>query len=82
MIEPSSNTEQNGFVKRESIRKPQRDYTKKELQLELQKLASHLGRLPTPEDVQKMSQYDVHLFFDMFPSWNKALKAAKLEVQV
>ncbi|MDZ7331706.1 MAG: DNA methyltransferase [candidate division KSB1 bacterium] len=74
--------EQNGFVRRPSIRKPQREYTKKELQLELRKLAAHLGRLPTPEDVRKMSQYDVQLFFDMFPSWNKALKAARLEVQV
>ncbi len=73
---------QNGFVRRESIKKPQQVYTKKELQLELRKLASHLGRLPTPEDVSKMSEYDVQLFFDLFPSWNKALKAARLEVQV
>ena len=73
---------QNGFVRRESIKKPQQVYTKKELQLELRKLASHLGRLPTPEDVSKMSKYDVQLFFELFPSWNKALKAARLEVQV
>jgi len=72
----------NGFVRRESISKPQQMYTKKELQLELRKLASHLGRLPTPEDVSKMSNYDVQLFFDLFPSWNKALKAARLEVQM
>ncbi|UCE08045.1 MAG: site-specific DNA-methyltransferase, partial [bacterium] len=80
--EKLAEVERNGFVRRESIRKPQLEYTKKELQLELRKLASHLGRLPTPEDVSKMSKYDVQLFFDMFPSWNKALKAARLEVQV
>ncbi len=80
--EKLAEVEQNGFVRRESIRKPQREYTKKELQLELRKLASNLGRLPTPEDIRKMSKYDVQLFFDMFPSWNKALKAARLEVQV
>ena len=80
--EKLAEVERNGFVRRESIRKPQREYTKKELQLELRKLASNLGRLPTPEDVSKMSNYDVQLFFDMFPSWNKALKAARLEVQV
>lgn len=80
--EKLAEVERNGFVKRESIRKPQRAYTKKELQLELRKLASNLGRLPTPDDVRKMSHYDVQLFFEMFPSWNKALKAAKLEVQV
>lgn len=80
--EKLAEVERNGFVRRESIRKPQRAYTKKELQLELRKLASNLGRLPTTEDVRKMSKYDVQLFFDMFPSWNKALKAARLEVQV
>jgi hypothetical protein len=41
-------------------------------------LAAKLGRLPTPEDVQEMSEYDLGVFFDMFPTWGKALKAAKL----
>ena len=27
-----------------------------------------------------MSDYDVQVFIEMFPSWGKALKAAKLEV--
>ncbi len=69
-----------GYVSRSSRSKPQRKYTKKELQLELRKLAAQLGRLPSPEDVQKMSKYDVQLFFEVFPTWGKALKAAKLEV--
>ncbi len=72
--------EYNGYVKRESIRKPPRAYTKKELQLELRTLAAQLGRLPTPEDVQQMSRYDVQVFFETFPTWGKALKAARLEV--
>jgi hypothetical protein len=59
----------------------ERKYTKKELQLALRDLAAELGRLPTPEDVQRMSKYDLEVFFDMFPTWGKALKAAKLEVQ-
>ncbi|MFQ5811885.1 MAG: DNA methyltransferase, partial [Anaerolineae bacterium] len=70
-----------GHVERESIHKPQRKYTKKELQLELRDLAAELGRLPTPKDVQKMSEYDLGIFLDTFPTWGKALKAAKLEVQ-
>jgi len=70
-----------GRVERRSIHKPPRKYTKKELQLELRDLAARLGRLPTPEDVRKMSRYDVGAFLDMFPSWGKALKAAKLEVR-
>ncbi len=71
--------ERGGYLRRESIRKPRRPYTKKELQLELRDLAARLGRLPTPEDVERMSKYDVSAFFDLFPTWGKALKAAKLE---
>ncbi len=73
--------ERQGVIIRKSIRKPRQKYTKKELQLELRALAAKLGRLPTPEDVIKMSKYDVQVFFDMFPTWGKALKAAKLEMQ-
>jgi len=73
--------ERRGYIERGSVHKPQRKYTKKELQLELRDLAVKLGRLPTPEDVKKMSKYDLEAFFDTFPTWSKALKAAKLEVQ-
>lgn len=73
--------EANGHVSRASVPKPQRAYTKKELQLELRNLATRLGRLPTPEDVRQNSKYDVRVYFEMFPTWGKALKAAKLEVQ-
>lgn len=71
----------NGFVSRPSVRKQQRPYTKKELQLELRDLASRLGRLPTPEDVQQLSKYNLQVFFEMFPTWGKALKAAHLEAK-
>ncbi len=70
-----------GFVERESISKPQQQYTKKELQLELRDLALELGRLPTPRDVQTMSKYSPDIFLNIFPTWGKALKAAKLEIQ-
>ncbi|MEA3349805.1 MAG: hypothetical protein U9Q82_04210, partial [Chloroflexota bacterium] len=70
-----------GYVEREGIHKPQRKYTKKELQLELRDLAIELGRLPTPRDVQAMSKYRPDVFMNIFPTWSKALKAAKLEVQ-
>jgi len=79
--EKIAEVERRGYVERKSIRKPQRKYTKKELQLELRDLAAKLGRLPTPEDVQRMSKYDLEVFLDMFSTWGKALKAAKLEVQ-
>jgi hypothetical protein len=69
-----------GNIYRSSIKKPRKPYSKKALQLELQKLAQQLGRLPTPTDVQNMSQYGLDAFLTTFPTWGKALKAAKLEV--
>jgi len=81
MREKIAEVKRKGHVERKSIHKPQRKYSKKELQLALRDLAVELGRLPTPEDVQKMSKYDLEIFFDIFPTWGKALKAAKLEVQ-
>jgi len=69
--------ERRGFVRRKSMRKPRQRYTKKELQLELRDLAAKLGRLPTQEDVAKMSKYDLQVFLETFPTWGKALKAAK-----
>jgi len=68
-----------GFIPRKREGKALREVTKKELQLELKKLARSLGRLPTEDDVRKMSQYDLRLFHETFPTWGKALKAAKLE---
>lgn len=69
-----------GKVVRQGIKKPKRLYSKKALQLELQEIARQLGHLPTPEEVQRLSQYGLEAFLESFPSWSKALKAAKLEV--
>ena len=71
-----------GCVRRGNGRKTQRAHTKKELQLEVRALAARLGRLPTPDDVEKMSPYEVKTLLDMFPTWGKALKAAKMENSV
>lgn len=68
------------YVRLSRTRKPPRPYTKKELQLELRALAHRLGRLPTPEDVQRMSRYQLEAFYEMFPTWGKALKAAKIDI--
>ena len=69
----------NGFVSRNSVKRIRNNHSKKELQLELRSLARKLGRLPTPDDVEKNSIYDLAAFYATFPSWGKALKAAKLE---
>lgn len=70
-----------GEIQRTSLRKPRASYTKKALQLELRELARQLGRLPTPEDVQRFSRYGLQAFIQTFPTWGKALKAAKLEIE-
>lgn len=70
-----------GTVQRKSISKPRSRYSKKALQMELREIAMHLGRLPTPEDVKQMSRYGLDAFMQTFPTWGKALKAAKLEIE-
>ena len=70
-----------GYVQRQSIKRPRPRYSKKSLQLELQSIAAKLGRLPTPEDVRKMSSYSLDAYLETFPTWGKALKAAKMEVR-
>lgn len=67
-----------GEVVRPSVHKPRPRYNKKDLQLELQEIARQLGRLPTPEDVRQMSRHGLEPFLGAFPTWGKALKAAKL----
>ncbi len=69
-----------GFVQRKSIRRPRSRYSKKGLQLELQRIATQLGRLPTREDVKRMGNYSLEAYLETFPTWGKALKAAKLEI--
>jgi site-specific DNA-methyltransferase (adenine-specific) len=69
-----------GSIPKKRQRRPPQNVTKKELQLELTRLARSLGRLPTEDDVRKMSKYDLELFHIAFSTWGKALKAAKLEM--
>jgi len=67
-----------GDVYRPPLPRPRPRYNKKALQLELREMALELGRLPTPEDVRRMSRYGLEAFLEAFPTWGKALKAAKL----
>ncbi|MCS6907357.1 MAG: DNA methyltransferase [Anaerolineales bacterium] len=69
-----------GKVYRQGTKKAKNQYSKKALQIELREIARQLGRLPTPEDVQRLSRYGLEAFLETFPSWSKALKAAKIEV--
>ncbi len=76
--EKLAQVEMFGEVYRPSVARPRPRYNKKALQLELQEIALKLGRLPTQEDVRQMSRYGLKPFLEAFPTWGKALKAAKL----
>ena len=52
--------------------------SKRALQLELQRLAKSLGRLPSKRDAETLSKYDLTVFEEVFHSWGAALKAAKI----
>ncbi|MCI0560869.1 MAG: site-specific DNA-methyltransferase [Nitrososphaera sp.] len=81
MRDKISQIETSGQVQRHSTKQSSRTVTKKALQLELRRLTLDLGRLPTPDDVKAKSEYGLELFLATFPTWGKALKAAKLEMQ-
>lgn len=67
-----------GVIPRTPENRRRRLITKKELQLELLRLASQLGRLPTEMDVKSYSKYPLDTYLATFPSFGKALRAAKV----
>jgi site-specific DNA-methyltransferase (adenine-specific) len=57
-----------------------RKVSKRRLQMELQRLARLLGRLPARADIKLLSQFEPETFEERFDSWSDALKAARLVV--
>jgi hypothetical protein len=51
--------------------------SKRALQLELKRLTLQLGRLPSPAEVEQLSNYSPAMFAKAFDSWRVALKAAR-----
>jgi site-specific DNA-methyltransferase (adenine-specific) len=50
---------------------------KKALQLEVKRIANELGRLPTREEVQAMSHYQIEYYDRYFISWGDICAAAR-----
>jgi hypothetical protein len=50
---------------------------KKVLQLEVRQIAGRLGRLPTRDDVTRLSKYPISYFDDYFLSWGEVCAAAR-----
>ena len=67
-----------GTIPKASVAKKKSSVTKKQLQLELLRLADQLGRLPREEDVHSYSIYPLSAYLEAFPSFGKALRAAKV----
>ena len=67
--------------RRAKVRTARGNISKRRLQLELQRLARLLGRLPGRADVEMFSHFDPRAYEVRFASWSDALKAARLVVQ-
>ena len=73
--------DKGGAILRVSTHRERSMVTKKELQLELLRHASQLGHLPTEADVRSNSKYPLETYLAAFPSFGKALRAAKVHEQ-
>jgi site-specific DNA-methyltransferase (adenine-specific) len=60
-------------------RLPKQKYkvSKKALQLEIKRIAGEMGRLPTKEEVSKLSQFPIEYFEQYFVSWGEVCAAAR-----
>jgi len=60
-------------------RLPKRKYkvSKKELQLEVKRIADTLGRIPRREDVERLGAYSIRYFDQYFVSWAEACAATR-----
>ncbi|MDX6531688.1 MAG: hypothetical protein QOH41_3978 [Blastocatellia bacterium] len=60
-------------------RLPKRKYkvSKKDLQLDVRRIANMLGRVPKREDVEKLSSFSIRYFDQYFVSWAEACAAAR-----
>ena len=66
------------IITRPLMPRPKPAYSKKELQLDLQRIALKLGRLPVENEIERFSNYPLIAYKTSFPNLSKALKAAKL----
>lgn len=68
-------TAKNSPVQR--LQKQKYAVSKKVLQLEVKRIATDLGRLPTKDDVKELSQYPIEYYETYFVSWGEVCAAAR-----
>jgi site-specific DNA-methyltransferase (adenine-specific) len=59
------------------LKKQVYEVSKKELQLEVRKIAEQIGRKPTKEDIKERSKYPIEYFENYFTSWGEVTAAAR-----
>jgi site-specific DNA-methyltransferase (adenine-specific) len=68
-------TAKNSPVQR--LTKQKYEVTKKQLQLDVKRIAHELGRLPTKKEVQALSKFPIEYFDSYFISWGEVCAAAR-----
>lgn len=60
-------------------RRPKQKYevSKRELQLEVRRVAKDLGKLPTRSELESMGEYPIRYYDDYFASWGEVCAAAR-----
>lgn len=61
----------------ERLKKQKYEVSKKILQLEVKNISKQLGRMPTREDVSRLSKYPIIYFDEYFISWGEVTAAAR-----
>lgn len=68
-------TVKNSRVQR--VTKQKYTVSKKELQLDVKRIAGELGRLPSRQEVENLSTYSIEFFDNYFTSWGEVCAAAR-----
>lgn len=60
-------------------RRPKQKYEvpKRELQLEVKRVAAEIGRLPTRSEIEKLGKYEIKYYDEYFSSWGEVCAAAR-----
>lgn len=61
----------------ERLKKQKYEVSKKMLQLEVKNISKQLGRMPTRDDVSKLSKFPIDYFDEYFISWGEVTAAAR-----
>lgn len=79
-IDPFGKLDKVPLAKNSSVQRlPKQKYqvSKKTLQLEIKRIATEIGHIPTKQEVKQLSKYPIEYFENYFNSWGEACAAAR-----